>query len=108
MPRKGKVSAGGWDRAFDDPIPIPRSGELVTLRDAGQFIANLPKREHDAPEWLTAIEALMLVVERGGDTMLPCVGIMRASIEGSGALSRRRARRARGNTGSSDDARAWV
>jgi hypothetical protein len=78
MPRKGKASAGGWDRAFDDPIPLPRGGELVTLRDAGKFIANLPKREHDAPEWLTAIEALVLVVEGGGDTMLPFVGIMRA------------------------------
>jgi hypothetical protein len=27
--------------------------------------------EHEALEWQTAIEALMLVVEHGGDTMLP-------------------------------------
>jgi hypothetical protein len=38
----------------------------------------LPKREHDAPAWLAAIQALMLVVEHGGDTMLPRIGIMRA------------------------------
>jgi hypothetical protein len=38
----------------------------------------LPKAEHDAPAWRAAIEALMLVAEHGGDTMLPRIGIMRA------------------------------
>ena len=52
---------------------------LHTPRDAGQYIASLPKREHDAEEWRTAIEALMLVVGHGGDTMLR-IGIMRALI----------------------------
>jgi hypothetical protein len=67
-----------WSRAFDDPIPLPDGGELHTLRDAGNYIAGLPKREHDAFAWRAAIEALMLVVEHGGDTMLPRIGIMRA------------------------------
>jgi hypothetical protein len=57
----------GWHRSFDDPIPLPGGGKLRTLRDAGNFIAKLPKREHDAPAWLAAIRALMLVVEHGGD-----------------------------------------
>ena len=70
--------ARGWDRTFDDPIPIPDGRELRTLRDAGNYIAELPKAEHDAPEWETAISALMLVVEHGGDAMLPRIGIMRA------------------------------
>jgi hypothetical protein len=48
------------------------------LRDAGNYIAKLPKREHDAPAWLAAIQALMLVVEHGADTMLPRISIMRA------------------------------
>jgi hypothetical protein len=48
------------------------------LRDAGNFITKLPKREHDAPEWQAAMQALMLVVEHGGDTMLPRIGIVRA------------------------------
>jgi hypothetical protein len=48
------------------------------LRDAGNYIAKLPKAEHDAPEWETAIRALMLVVKHGGDTMLPRIGIIRA------------------------------
>jgi hypothetical protein len=36
----------------------------ATLRDAGNFIAKLPKREHDAPAWRAAIEALILVANR--------------------------------------------
>jgi hypothetical protein len=29
---------------------LPSGGELLTLRDAGDFIAKLPKRKRDAPE----------------------------------------------------------
>lgn len=32
---------------------------LVTLRDAGDYIAKLPKREHDKREWQIAIDDLM-------------------------------------------------
>ena len=41
------MSDKGSHRTFDDPIPLPDGGELRTLRDAGNFIAKLPKREHD-------------------------------------------------------------
>ena len=67
----------GWGRPFDDPIEIGRR-KLVTLRDAGEYIAKLPKKVHDAPEWQAAMEALILVEERGGPTMFARVGIMRA------------------------------
>ena len=67
----------GWHRTFHDPIPLPGGGELRILRDAGNFVAGLPKREHDAPAWLAAIQALMLVVEHGGDTMLPRIAMVR-------------------------------
>jgi hypothetical protein len=33
----------------------------VTLRDVGDYIANLPKKESDLPEWQDAVQALMLV-----------------------------------------------
>ena len=33
---------------------------------------------HDAPEWQAAMEALILVAERGGPTMFARIGIMRA------------------------------
>ena len=38
----------GWFRAFDEPIPVPRGRQLVTLKDAGNYITKLPKAEHTA------------------------------------------------------------
>ena len=68
----------GWKRAFDEPIPLPDGRELVTLKDAGTYITKLPKAEQEAPEWLAAAQALLLVAERGGPTMLARIGMMRA------------------------------
>jgi hypothetical protein len=42
------MSDQGWPRTFHDPIPLPGGGELRILRDAGNFVAGSPKREHDA------------------------------------------------------------
>jgi hypothetical protein len=72
------MAAKGWQRAFDDPISLPRGRQLVTLRDAAEYITKLPKAEHNAPEWQAAMEALLLVVELGGPTMFARIGIMRA------------------------------
>ncbi|GLR91319.1 hypothetical protein [Bradyrhizobium iriomotense] len=71
----------GWGRSFEDPIDVD-GRKLVTLRDAGKYIAALPKKEHDRPEWRAAMEALLLVVERGGPTMLARIGVMRALNRG--------------------------
>jgi hypothetical protein len=60
------------------PITPPDGRELRILLDAGQHIANMPEAEQDAPEWRTAIAVLMLVVERGGDPLLPRIAIIRA------------------------------
>ena len=38
----------GWSRPFEDPIALPRDRQLVTLRDAGNYITKLPKAEHGA------------------------------------------------------------
>ena len=51
---------------------------MITLRDAAIYITKLPKAEHDATEWQAAMEALLLVVERGGDPMFARIGVMRA------------------------------
>jgi hypothetical protein len=56
----------GWKRPFDEPIPVPRGRQLVTLQDAGTYITTLPKSEHTAPEWQAAMEALILVATLGG------------------------------------------
>jgi hypothetical protein len=68
----------GWQRRFDDPIPLPRGRYLVTLEEAGNHITRLPKPEHEAAEWQAAMEALILVATSGGPTMFARIGIMRA------------------------------
>src|SRR5712671_2160810 len=67
-----------WSRKFDDPIPLPKGRQLVTLKDAGTYITTLPKAEHTAAEWQAAMEALILVATLGGPTMFARIGIMRA------------------------------
>ena len=67
-----------WSRRFDEPVPLPDGRQIVTLKDAGAYIMKLPKAEHGAPEWQAAMEALILVAENGGPTMLARIGVMRA------------------------------
>ena len=68
----------GWSRPFVDPIALPNGRKLITLKDAANYIIKLPKAEHDAPEWQAAMEALILVAERNGPTMMVSIGVMRA------------------------------
>jgi hypothetical protein len=63
----------GWRRPFDEPIPLPRGRQLVTLEDAGAYIT-----DQQLDEWQTAIERLLLVVKLEGPTMFARIGVMRA------------------------------
>src|SRR5258708_32663117 len=74
--RAGAISNRGWQRRFDDPIPLPRGRQLVTLEDAGKDITTLPKADHEAQEWQAAMEALILVARSGGPMMFARIGIM--------------------------------
>jgi cob(I)alamin adenosyltransferase len=67
-----------WSRPFDDPIPLPRGRQLVTLKDAANYIQKLPKAEQNLEEWQAAVEALLLVVELNGSAMVARIGMMRA------------------------------
>jgi hypothetical protein len=73
-----RVADRGWKRPFDEPIPLPRGRQLVTLEDAGRYITKLPKAEHEAAEWQAAMETLILVATSGGPTMFARIGVMRA------------------------------
>jgi hypothetical protein len=64
--------------AFRRTDPVAEGQEAVLLRDAALYITKLPKAEHDAEEWLAAMEALLLVAESGGPTMFARIGVMRA------------------------------
>jgi hypothetical protein len=83
----------GWHRTFADPISLLGGRVLRTLHDAGTYIAKLPKREHDAPAWHAAIQALILVAEHGGDTLPPRIAILRALHLGETAPTPRRKRK---------------
>jgi len=65
--RRGAVA--DWSREFDEPIPVPKGRQLVTLRDAAEYIQKLPKAEQLLEEWHAAVEAQLLVVELNGPTM---------------------------------------
>ncbi len=71
-----------WSRRFDDPIPLPRGRQLVTLEDAAKYIQKLPKSEQDLEEWQAAVEVLLLVVELNGPTMMARIGVLRALNRG--------------------------
>jgi hypothetical protein len=73
----GARGGRGWKRAFDNPIPLPRGRQLVTLEDAGNYITKLPKAEHEAADWQAAMEALILVATSGGPTMFARIGVLR-------------------------------
>jgi len=59
-------------------IPLSRGRQILTLRDASNYITKLPKAEHEAPEWQAAMEALILVADLGGPRMFVRIGVMRA------------------------------
>jgi hypothetical protein len=66
--------ADHWHDDLDpSPVPLPDGGELVTLRDAGDYIARLSKREQSKPEWRLA---------------RPKTCCARPRVAGLGALSR--------------------
>jgi len=67
-----------WSREFEEPIPLPKGRQLVTLRDAATYITKLPEAEHIAREWQASMEALILVATLGGPTMFARIGVMRA------------------------------
>jgi hypothetical protein len=68
----------GWNRPFDDPVSLPHGRQFVTLQDVGNYIAKLPKAEHEAEQWQAAMQALLLVAEHGGPTMFARIGVPRA------------------------------
>jgi hypothetical protein len=58
---------------------LPDGRQLLTLKDAADYIMKLPKKESDLTEWQTAIEVLMLC-SRGGHAMMARIGVMPNAI----------------------------
>ena len=76
MARRGIVA--DWSREFDEPIHLPRGRQLVILKDAAEYIQKLPEAEQLLEAWQAAVEALLLVVELNGPTMMARIGLLRA------------------------------
>ena len=67
-----------WSTPFEDPIPLPDGGQLLTLKDAGEYIQSLPTAVQETEPWQTATEALLLVINQNGPAMFARIGMMRA------------------------------
>ena len=72
------MAAKGWIKPFDDPIPLPRGCQLVTLKDAADYVMKLPKAEQDLAEWQTAVRCLIGAAEGRDFTMHARIGMLRA------------------------------
>jgi hypothetical protein len=67
-----------WFKRFVDPILVPDGRELLTLRDAAEYITTLPKAERNVADWQVAMETLILIAERDGPEMLARIAIIKA------------------------------
>ena len=70
--------AAAWARPFDDAILLPGGRELLTLRDAADYIMKLPKADQDLEEWQTAIGCLIGAAEGRDFLMHARIGVLRA------------------------------
>lgn len=70
--------SGDWDRQFREPIELPDGNLLTSLRDAGTYITHLPKAEHDAREWQTAMHVLIEAADHGGPMSFARLGVAQA------------------------------
>src|ERR1700757_4902464 len=79
-----------WLRAFHIPIPLPDGRMLRTLRDAGEYIQELPRAIHQRPEWQGAAEMLLEAVEGKGPLMFAEIAMRKAVNAGKSAPDKRR------------------
>jgi hypothetical protein len=74
-----------WSRAFHIPIPLPDGRMLRTLRDAGEYIQELPRAKCQRPEWQIAAEMLLEAVEGKGPLMFAEIAVRKAVNAGKPA-----------------------
>jgi hypothetical protein len=72
----------GWQRRFEQPIALPDGRHLVTLRDAGNYLASLSAKEAALPHWQTAARELLISAERGGIILLSQWAMLQAIHQG--------------------------
>ncbi|HTE94342.1 MAG TPA: hypothetical protein VK678_12635, partial [Bradyrhizobium sp.] len=60
------------------PFPCPAVARSLPQRRGETIFRSFPKAEQDLEEWQAAVEALLLVVELNGPTMMARIGLLRA------------------------------
>jgi hypothetical protein len=53
----------GWSKLFEDPILLRDGRELLTLKNAADYIMKLLKAEQKQEKWQTAVEVLIMSAE---------------------------------------------
>lgn len=71
------IATVGWDRQFDEPIPLPAGGALTTLREAAAYIEALPPTEQQHPQVQAAVHVLLQAADHGGPMIFARMGVMR-------------------------------
>jgi len=67
-----------WSRKFDEPIVVGKGKALRTLRDAGNYVAALPKKVAALSHWQVAASCLLAAVEKGGLVEMARIAMLRA------------------------------
>ena len=69
-----------WSLEFDEPIALANGKSLRTLRDAGDYVCTLPKKEADQYHWRVATSCLLSAAsdEDGGLVMMARIAMVRA------------------------------
>ena len=70
-----------WERPFDQPVPLPSGPPARTLRDAANYIRQLPTAKRETPEWKLAIQMLIDAAEGCGPMLFAKMGIERAAYQ---------------------------
>jgi len=71
-----------WSQPFDDPIPLPGREPLMTLRQAGEYIAALPAKDQHQAHWQAAVQMLLMAAEGRGPLMFARISVLRALHHG--------------------------
>jgi anti-sigma regulatory factor (Ser/Thr protein kinase) len=68
-----------WDARFAEPIVLPDSAKLATLRQAiAHLVKTVPATERQLPDVLTAAEMLTNAAEHGGPIEFARIATLRA------------------------------
>jgi hypothetical protein len=88
------MADSGWSKRFEDAIELPDGSKLHTLREAGEYVAQLPEDEQHLAHWETAAEMLLMAAKGEGPVMHARIGMLRALHAGrpKAAPARRRKR----------------